>query len=92
MDYSLLTLPYEVLHTILLNVTPRDLAALRCCHVLDKFIKDDALLFKEIFLRHFDVSDQHANRDWRRELKRLVRFERTLVSEDYNVKVINRPS
>ncbi|KAL8715918.1 MAG: hypothetical protein Q9220_000585 [cf. Caloplaca sp. 1 TL-2023] len=87
MAYSLLTLPWEVLHTILLNVTPRDLAALRCCRVLDKFIEEDALLFKEIYLRHFDVRDDCGSRDWRRELKRLVRFEKILVSEDYNVKL-----
>ena len=53
MAYSLLQLPHEVLHCILIHVNPEDLAALRCCRGLSDFIGNDRLLFKEIFERHF---------------------------------------
>lgn len=49
----LLQLPHEVLHGILIHVAPTDLAALRCCHVLDNLVKHDGLLFKEVYQRHF---------------------------------------
>ncbi|KAL8735876.1 MAG: hypothetical protein Q9181_002625 [Wetmoreana brouardii] len=53
MARNLLQLPHEVLHGILVNVAPGDLAALRCCHMLDDFIENDGLLCKEIYTRHF---------------------------------------
>lgn len=53
MARDLLQLPHEVLHSILLNVAPGDLAALRCCRILDDFIKNDGLLYKEVYRRHF---------------------------------------
>ncbi|KAI4261499.1 MAG: hypothetical protein L6R42_003304 [Xanthoria sp. 1 TBL-2021] len=52
---NLLQLPHEVLHGILIHVAPTDLAALRCCHVLDNFINHDSLLCKEIYQRHFST-------------------------------------
>lgn len=53
MDHHLLQLPHEVLHSILIHVGPRDLAALRCCRFLDDLIKHDRLLFKQVYMRHY---------------------------------------
>lgn len=53
MAHNLLHLPGEVLHSILIYVRPEDLAALRCCHSLDDFIRNDGLLHKEIYHRYY---------------------------------------
>lgn len=53
MAHNLLDLPYEVLHRILTNIDPSDLARLCCCRALDSFIKSDRLLWKELYLRDF---------------------------------------
>lgn len=53
MAHNLLDLPYEVLHRILTNVDPSDLARLCCCRDLGSFIKSDRLLWKELYLRDF---------------------------------------
>ncbi|KAI4200457.1 MAG: hypothetical protein LQ350_003905 [Teloschistes chrysophthalmus] len=86
MACPLLQLPQELLHTILLNVGPADLAALRCCRALDGFIKHDALLFKQVYLRHFDVRDDQPIEDWKAALERLVHFEKIMSSSDHRVK------
>lgn len=53
MSFGLLDLPHEVLHNILANVGPQDLAGLCCCHALNDFIRNDRLLHKELYLRNF---------------------------------------
>ena len=50
---NLLGLPPEVLHGILRNTDPQDLARLCCCRTLYDFIKNDWLLYKELYLRNF---------------------------------------
>ena len=50
---KLLELPSEVLHGILGNTNPQDLARLCCCRTLYDFIKNDQLLYKELYLRNF---------------------------------------
>ena len=50
---NLLELPPEVLHGILGNTNPQDLARLCCCRTLYDFIKNDRLLYKELYLRNF---------------------------------------
>ena len=50
---NLLGLPPEVLHGILRNTDPQDLARLCCCRTLYQFIKNDWLLYKELYLRNF---------------------------------------
>lgn len=50
MDY-LTKLPHEVLHNILKDVGPLDLATLSsCCGDLYRFIADNRALFKELYL------------------------------------------
>ena len=53
MAFNLLALPDEVLHSIFVNVDPHDLARLCCCHVLNDFINNDRLLFKQSYLKNF---------------------------------------
>lgn len=54
---NLLDLPHEVLHSILLNTDPQDLANICCCHALSDFIRHDRLLYKELYLRNYVGSD-----------------------------------
>ena len=53
MAYSLLDLPHEVLHAIFSDIDPQDLASLCCCRVLNDFITNDRLLYKELYLKNF---------------------------------------
>ena len=54
MAKNLLGLPHEVLHSIIANADPQDLAALCCCcRALNDFIKDNNLLYKELYLKSF---------------------------------------
>lgn len=51
---SLLDLSNELLHEILLEVDPRDLARVaQCCRSLHTFINDGELLWKDLYLQHF---------------------------------------
>lgn len=44
-------LPHEVLHNVLKDVSPRDLAMIsRCCGELHRFIADNRPLYKELYL------------------------------------------
>ena len=44
-------LPHEVLHNILKDVDPKDLAALsQCCKKLAGFIRDNRPLFRDVYL------------------------------------------
>ena len=62
MPSNLLNLPHEVLHNILVRVDPHDVARLSCsCRTLNNYIKNNRLLFKELYLSHF-VSQLHALR------------------------------
>jgi hypothetical protein len=47
-----ISLPHEILHSVLTCVDPRDLASLSlCCEALHRFIQNDRLLFKELYLQ-----------------------------------------
>lgn len=50
---NILHLPHEVLHNIIANADPQDLAALCCCRALNDFIKNNNLLHKELYLKTF---------------------------------------
>lgn len=53
MVLHLLGLPHEVLHGIFVNTDPQGLARLCCCRALNDFIKNDRLLYKELYLKYF---------------------------------------
>lgn len=49
-----LDLANEILHDILVDVYPEDLAALsRSCHTLNKYIRNNRILWKEVYLKYF---------------------------------------
>ena len=50
---GLLGLPLEILHCILVQTDPQDVARLCCCHTLNNYIRNNHLLFKDIYLRHY---------------------------------------
>jgi len=50
----LLDLADEILHNILIEVCPEDLAALsRSCQTLNKYIDNNPLLWRDIYLKYF---------------------------------------
>ena len=53
MAHNLLNLPHEVLHSIISNADPQDLAALCCCRSLNDFVKNNDLLCREMYLKNF---------------------------------------
>ena len=53
MGSPLLALPPELLHGILVNVNPQDLAAVRCCRQLADFVKHNVLLAKTLYLKKY---------------------------------------
>ncbi|KAI9685746.1 MAG: hypothetical protein M1822_004306 [Bathelium mastoideum] len=87
---SLLSLPTEVLHTILTEVNHTDLASLsQTCGVLHRFIKHDALLWKQTYLSAFDkpIRDpQSSEPDWKSKIQRIVTLQKILQSPNPDVK------
>ena len=56
---SLLTLPREVLNCILCEVDPADFATVSlCCKELYSFFKNNNLLHKELYLRHWVIASR----------------------------------
>ena len=53
MSHHLLDLPHEVLHRILANVDPQDLGRVCCCRALNGFIKENRLLWRELYIKNF---------------------------------------
>jgi hypothetical protein len=51
---DLVSLCHEVLHDILCEVNPADLGALsQTCQTFSSYIKNNRLLWKDVYLRHF---------------------------------------
>ena len=51
---TLLDLPRELLHNIVLECNPSDIASIsRACQTLHNFVLSDNLLYKEVYLRHY---------------------------------------
>ncbi|KAF6220811.1 hypothetical protein HO133_002491 [Letharia lupina] len=87
MANNLLHLPHEVLHSIIANTDPQDLAALCCCRALNDFIKNNHLLHKEMYLKTFDSLSQKDNTVWGPELRKLVNVQKILESSDDALKL-----
>ncbi len=69
MVHKILSLPHEVLHCIIIRVDPLDVASLcSSCRVLNNYIKNNRLLFKELYLAHF-VSGFKVNPDRSRRFR-----------------------
>ncbi|KAK6085708.1 hypothetical protein SCUP515_00815 [Seiridium cupressi] len=77
MAMAMLTeLPPEILHNILRFVDPPDLAWIsRICKTLCHSIKDNTILFRDVYLAHFDVPPSSDDVNWERALKDAVRLQ-----------------
>ncbi|KAK8079755.1 f-box-like domain-containing protein [Apiospora hydei] len=73
---SLTELPPEVIHNVLQYVDPSDLAFVpRVCHTLRNSVRGNSMLFKHVYLTHFDTPARNRNNvDWEQNLKDLVRL------------------
>ncbi|MCJ1389149.1 hypothetical protein MMC18_002004 [Xylographa bjoerkii] len=82
----LLTLPHEVLHSILLAGDNKTLIALsRCCRALHGFIKHNQLLHKELYLLNWDPPVQKPEDGqirWDESLLRMGKLQHLLESSD----------
>ncbi|EXJ92687.1 hypothetical protein A1O3_01239 [Capronia epimyces CBS 606.96] len=86
---ELLDQPPEVLHHILLNVEPTDLASLsKTCRYLHRVIQADELLWKEIYLSRLDppADAEDAPLSWRERMAKVVNMQKILLSEDAEIK------
>ncbi|KAK6523071.1 hypothetical protein TWF281_002494 [Arthrobotrys megalospora] len=89
---ALLDLPHELLHQILLNVDPVDLARLRLtCTFLNRYLKKNELLFKELYLESWDESVGNARPSlgstWEQRLKNAVWLQKVLASDNIDAKL-----
>lgn len=57
---GLLGLPLEILHCILAQTDPQDVARLCCCRTLTNYIRNNQVLFKDIYLRHYVPGTCHV--------------------------------
>ncbi|KAK8028941.1 hypothetical protein PG991_005997 [Apiospora marii] len=72
---SLTDLPPEVIHNVLQYVDPSDLAFVpRVCQALLHSVRGNAMLFKHVYLAHFDKPARN-NVNWEQNLKDLVRLQ-----------------
>lgn len=84
----LLELSHELLHCILTEIEPADVASLsRTCHTLRSYIHGNRLLHKELYIRRYDEpAIGKVELDWEDEIRRCVRLEKILYSEDQEMK------
>lgn len=55
---TLLDLPRELLHNIITDCDPQDIAAFRqACLNLKEFVDGDKLLYRDIYLKHYVPAD-----------------------------------
>ncbi|KAK6344576.1 hypothetical protein TWF718_006536 [Orbilia javanica] len=89
---ALLDLPHELLHQILLNVDPADLARVRLtCTFLDRYLKKNELLFKELYLQSWDEPVENIPASigptWEKRLQNAVWLQKVLASDNANSKL-----
>ncbi|KAK6497034.1 hypothetical protein TWF481_002012 [Arthrobotrys musiformis] len=89
---ALLDLPHELLHQVLLNVDPADLARVRLtCAFLDQYLKKNELLFKELYLQFWDEPLEKAPTSigptWETRLQNVVWLQKVLASEHVHTKL-----
>lgn len=84
---GLIELSAELLHCILCEIDPPDLARLsETCHLLHSYIKGNRLLHKDLYERCYDELPEASHRDWEDEIHKVVKLEKILQSEDRDVK------
>ncbi|KAK8010470.1 hypothetical protein PG990_009435 [Apiospora arundinis] len=83
---SLTELPPEVLHNVLQYLDPSDLAFVpRVCQALHHAVRGNAMLFKHVYLAHFDKPARDKV-NWEQNLKDLVRLQVVCHQSDINAK------
>ncbi|KAF3918198.1 hypothetical protein ABW20_dc0105615 [Dactylellina cionopaga] len=91
-QFILLDLPHELLHQILLDVNPSDVATLRLtCTFLDKYIRKNELLFKEQFLQYWDDPTERTTAalgsNWEKRLHSAFWLQKILESDSPDAKL-----
>ena len=82
---TLLELSHELLHCILTEITPTDLAAVgQTCKDLNSYISGNKLLHKDIYLQRYD--QPKSDTSWESEVHDLIKLEKILESTDRQVK------
>jgi hypothetical protein len=72
-----LELSHELLHCIFIEVSPPDLAALSAsCKSLHSYIRNNRLLHKDLYVRHYDEPSEESN--WESALHEVVKLEKLL--------------
>lgn len=86
----LLGLSHELIHCILTEAEPADLAALSCtCKDLHAYIQGNKLLHKDVYVKNWDRRD--GDQDWEATLHDMVRLDKILASSDISAKQSNLP-
>lgn len=87
MERSVLTqLSSEILHHVFCFVEATDLSSLaRTCHYIRNYVARDDLLWKRIYLTHFD-EPRNSPESWTNALQNLVKTDKLLNSQDYELK------
>lgn len=84
---ALLELSHELLHCILTETEPVDLAALAAsCRTLHVYIRGNKLLHKDLYIRRYDLPRDGIQLAWESELHDLVKLEKILECSDRDVK------
>ncbi|KAJ9657320.1 hypothetical protein H2201_008224 [Coniosporium apollinis] len=88
---QLLGLCHELLHNIFTQLDPSDLASVsRSCRPLNGYVKNNKLLFKELYLQRWDnpsPTADGAEPDWEFELPKLVAFQKLLESSNTTLSI-----
>lgn len=85
---SLLELSHELLHCVLVEIDPADLAAVsKTCQTLYCYIRANRLLHKDVYLRRYDEPSSIIEPSWEEEIHRAVKLEKILHSEDRKAKL-----
>ncbi len=84
----LLELSHELLHCIFTEIEPADVASVsRTCRTLHSYVVGNRLLHKEIYIRRYDEPTiNQTEPNWEEEMRKTVRLEKLLESEDWQVK------
>lgn len=86
---SFLELSHELLHCCIIELDPTDLASLcQTCQTLNAYIRGNALLHKEVYVRRYDEpsSKRGIEPKWEQEIQNAVKLEKILESEDREMK------
>ncbi|KAF3923804.1 hypothetical protein ABW21_db0200211 [Orbilia brochopaga] len=91
--HALMDLPHELIHQILLNLEPDDLATLRVtCSSLNRYIQDNEVLLKSLFLQNWvdepvENGPSALGSTWEKRLQNAVWLQKILESDSPDAKL-----